>query len=80
MRKFHGVLWPNSLGKNVINTSGQEWKHQRDILLPAIKRQFNIAYMKQKSSELRAKLLRDYEMQDKKCRVGIDIDDHVQDW
>ncbi|KAL6698441.1 cytochrome P450 [Trichoderma pleuroticola] len=67
-------------GQNIIDSSGQLWKQQRNILQPAIKRQFDIAYMKQKSSELRATLWRDYDVQDKDRRVGIDIDEHMQHW
>lgn len=67
-------------GQNVIDSTGHIWKQQRNILLPAIKRQFDIAYMKQRSSELRARLWRDREMQDKDCTIGINIEDHVQHW
>ncbi|KAL5088203.1 hypothetical protein Trisim1_006875 [Trichoderma cf. simile WF8] len=67
-------------GQNVIDSTGHIWKQQRNILLPAIKRQFNIAYMKQKSSELRAILWQDRETQDKDCTIGINIEDHVQHW
>ncbi|KAL7804501.1 cytochrome P450 [Trichoderma afarasin] len=67
-------------GENIIDTTGQVWKKQREILQPAIKRQFDIAYMKQTSSELRARLWQQHEVKDKGCVIGIDIDEHVQHW
>ncbi|UKZ74109.1 hypothetical protein TrVFT333_001766 [Trichoderma virens FT-333] len=67
-------------GINVIDATGQVWKQHRSIVLPAIKQQFDVAYMKKRSSELRARLWREHEMQDKTCKSGIDIDEHAQDW
>ncbi|KAK4077350.1 uncharacterized protein Triagg1_3682 [Trichoderma aggressivum f. europaeum] len=67
-------------GQNIIDSSGQLWKQQRNILQPGIKRQFDIAYMRQKSSGLRAMLWRDCETQDRDGTVGINIDEHVQHW
>lgn len=67
-------------GENIIDAHGQVWKQQRNILQPAIKRDFDVTYMKQRSSELRARLWQEYEMQNKDCMTGIDIDDHLQHW
>ncbi|KAK2608976.1 hypothetical protein QQS21_002456 [Conoideocrella luteorostrata] len=67
-------------GENIIDSTGHVWKQQRSILQSAIKRPFDIAYTKQKSSELLARVLREHDLQDKDRRMGIDIDEHVQYW
>ncbi|TQV92713.1 Cytochrome P450 [Cordyceps javanica] len=67
-------------GENIIDSTGQTWKQQRDVLQPAIKRHFNIDYMKQKSLELRARLWQQHKAQNIDSVRGVKIDELVKQW